>query len=479
MLDVKGIIYSFRDVGEKMNKKPLLYLFLFVAAIGVLILIMPVKILIRIIIFTVFIALVAPRIIVYIITDPDGVWNPPPWYQRYRISEYSPQKPFFQWWYFSLKDYETDAAFAFCYSISRPVKDKEKEGAYFLFATFSKETRCHIYYKYPLDQFKRDNDFDIEIEDKFSLKVIDSNETGLKLRITGKMNNPDNVWIAEGADKDTVASWDLEVNRVAGWYGQQDVEPLSRALGMISWNTYAYNSEVSGSVTLNGEKHEFTKTPRFRMYCDMNWGERFPTHLEDKNNIEYPWGWYYTGVPDPDPKKDFSMIAGVGRSVSNSKMIGVMNAKFASMYLRGKQVSARFGTIGDKKQDKGLPMLRTSTDGGCKTFLVERTNWIKFKDMFGTADIPLVQIVTIETRTMKFVMKFESKPENYNRLLFPTDGYCFSDFEALGVHCTTQLFKKTFQSGDLLKRHPVYELQDTWLDTNAGLEYGYKVDVTL
>ncbi|MHA1997113.1 MAG: hypothetical protein ACTSU9_03280, partial [Promethearchaeota archaeon] len=137
----------------------------------------------------------------------------------------------------------------------------------------------------------------------------------------------------------------------------------------------------------------------------------------------------------------------------------------------------RFARILDRKPDKGISILHSSSDGGCKTFLVERENWIKFKDTFGTADIPLVQIVTIETRTMKIVMKFESKTENYNRLLFPTEGYCFSDFEALGVLCTTKLYDKKFHGKDRLKRHPVYELIETFVDRNAGLEYGYRVDL--
>lgn len=464
-----------------MNKKPFLWCISIIAAAGVLLWLIPGNIVARIIIFVIIVVLVGPKLLVAIGTGTDGAWNPDPWYQRYRLSEYNPKKPFFQWWYFSLKDYETNTAFAFCYSMSKPIEDKGNEGAYLLFAAFGENLRCHLYYKYPLDQFKREKDFDIEIGEDFSLKVVSDGESGLRMRLTGKMDSPGNVWVAEGIGKDTVVSWDLDVTRLVGWYGQHDIEPMARSLGMISWNTYAYNSKVSGSVTVNGKKHDFTGTPRFRMYCDMNWGERFPTTLaRDKENIEYAWGWYYTGIPDPEePAKDFSMIAGVGRSVSANKMMGVMNAKFASMQLHGKRFSARFGTMLDTKQDKGIPMLRTSTDGGCKTFIVERSGWITFTDAFGSAEIPLVQVVIIETRARKIVMTFESKEENYNRLIFPTEGYCFSDFEALGVRCTTEVYRKSFPKGDFLKRNPTYELEDKLLDTNAGLEYGYKVDMEL
>lgn len=417
------------------------------------------------------VVLAAPGILVAVKTDTDGVWNPPSHFQRYRGDEYPASKPFFQWWYFSLKDYETGDTLAFCYSMSRTVEHPANTGAYLLFARVGPGGRCHIYYKYPLDAFVHANDFDIRIGDAFSLTATEGDGGMLRLKLQGRMDRPGNAWVAEGIGKDATIAWDMEVTRIAGWYGQQDIEPAARALATISWNTYAYDAEVHGTVSVNDQEHRFSRAPRFRMYCDMNWGERFPSHRSPAvNQIEYPWGWYYTGVPAADPAKDVAIIAGAGRSHSTSRLLGVMNAKFASIYLRGERWSARLGHVQDKTPGKGPVALRTSPDGTCKAFTIERSAWITFTDAFGSAEIPMVQVVTIETSTWKVVMRFESQPGNYNRLLFPTDGYCFSDFEALGVHCTTTVHRKQGRS---------WQLVETLHDECAGLEYGYKVDVVV
>ncbi|MBN2153423.1 MAG: hypothetical protein JW839_18355 [Candidatus Lokiarchaeota archaeon] len=425
-------------------------------------------------------AILGPGLTIAVFTGTDGVWNPAWHHQRYRISEYSARKPFFQWWYFSLKDYETGTTFAFCYSMSKTVNDPRNTGAYILFAAVGPGRRCHVYYKFPLERFEVAAGPVIKVGDDFSVSVMEGGNQGLKLKVAGRMANPRDAWVAEGIGRDAEVSWNLEVNRIAGWYGQQDIEPMTRALGMISWNTYAYDSEVLGSVTVDGARHEIARSPRFRMYCDMNWGERFPGALsEGKRHIDYPWGWYYMGIPDRDPARDLSIIAGVGRSQSSSKLLGVMNAKFASVYLRGARFSARSGRIADARPDKGAQWFSTAKDGRCKVFSVDRSSWATFHDTFGTAEIPLVQVVTIETTTLKVVLRFESKEENYNRLLFPTDGYVFSDFEALGVRCMAEIFRKSYRGRDIFKWRPAYKLMEKTVDNNAGLEYGYKIDLSI
>ncbi len=64
-------------------------------------------------------------------------------------------------------------------------------------------------------------------------------------------------------------------------------------------------------------------------------------------------------------------------------------------------------------------------------------------------------------------MTFESKGKQNNRLLTPAVGYIFSNFEALGVLCTTEIYKKQGRS---------YILVDTIVDRNGGLEFGYRID---
>lgn len=43
----------------------------------------------------------------------DGIINPPSLYERFRRDEYS--DPYFQWWYYWVKDMKTDTHFAFLY----------------------------------------------------------------------------------------------------------------------------------------------------------------------------------------------------------------------------------------------------------------------------------------------------------------------------------------------------------------------------
>ncbi len=420
-------------------------------------------------VLAVFLMILMPHIYVGIFTDTQGVWNPDSVYQRYRINEYSKNKPFFQWWYYSLKDYKSERTFAFCYSMSRTIEDPKNTGAYVTFAMVEKGRKFHIYYKFPLEKFVVHNHYDLNIADgTFTLQVISHDH----LKIKGTMRNPKWVYVAEGIEENTEIEWDIDIKRIVGWYGQRDIESLTKFTENISWNTYAYDSEVWGKIKVNGTEYLIEKNENFRIYCDMNWGAYFPSVKDPKKpQIEYPWGWYYTGIPDSDPKKDFSIIAGAGRMQPRFRMLGIMNAKFASIYLKGEKIDARFGTILNNTPNMGFTFFHPSMDGSTKRFDIERSDWVDYTDKFGSAKIPLKQTVTIETRKKMIIMRFTSTIENYNRLLFPTDGFVFSDFEGLGVTCITEIYQK---GGN---KEPV--LIQKYEDRNAGLEYGYKLDIDL
>ncbi len=413
--------------------------------------------------------ILTPYLYVGIMTDSHGVWNPDSVYQRYRFNEYAKNKPFFQWWYYSLKDYKSERTFAFCYSMSQTIKDPKNTGAYITFALVEKGRKFHIYYKFPLEKFIVKNHYDLDIEDgTFKLEVISDDH----LRLKGKMNNPHSVFVAEGIPDNADIEWDIEIQRIIGWYGQRDIESLTRFTETISWNTYAYDSEVWGKVKVNETEYVIERNENFRIYCDMNWGPYFPSVKDlKKPQIEYPWGWYYTGIPNSDPKKDFSIIAGVGRMQPRFRILGIMNAKFASIYLKGEKLDARFGTILNNTPNTGVTFFHPSMDGSTERFDIERSDWVDYIDTFGTAKIPLKQSVIIETKHKIVKMQFTSTIENYNRLLFPTDGYVFSDFEALGVKCITEIYQKSKNKDPVLIQK--YE------DRNAGLEYGYKLQIDL
>ncbi|MEX2755259.1 MAG: hypothetical protein Q6365_007670, partial [Candidatus Sigynarchaeota archaeon] len=346
-------------------------------------------------------------------------------------------------------------------------ENQENRGCYVMAALVNTTSRFHLYYKYPLESLVIANQFDFSVDDQ-ALHEIDSG----RYHVKGRMENASRTWVAEGISNSSTVTWDLDVYRLVGWYGQHDMEDLIKRCGVISWNTYAYDSEVNGSIWINSTRYDIDRSPRFRIYCDMNWGETFP-HGDPA--IEHMWGWFYTGQPDGTPSRDFSIIAGIGRSDTTIGFGNPFHGKFASLYLHGQRIGARQGRIFDNPQDSGAIVFQRATDGNCHVFHVDRGDWIDYTDAFGTARIPLTQIVTIETETKRVVMTFHSKASHYNRLLFPTDGYVFSDFEGLGVNCTTQIYDRSFAIYDWFRTVPVYTLIETIVDHNAGIEYGYKI----
>ncbi len=414
---------------------------------------------------------VTPWIYLEVKIGDDGAWDPDPVYQRYRASEYPEDKPLFQWWYFSLKDYTTGMTFAFDYSLSRPATNQTHRGCYVMAALVNSTSRFHMYYKYPFASLNMSNNFDFSVGNQSLTEVSNSH-----YHAKGKMNNASQVWITEGISSTSNIEWDLDIFRTVGWYGQQDMEGLIKMSGVISWNTYAYDSEVNGSIWINSTQYNITRGSRFRIYCDMNWGETFP---HGNPSIDHMWGWFYTGQPATVSTQDFSIIAGIGRSETTIGFGNPFAGEFASLYLHGRRIGAREGRLFDTPQESGQIVFQRATDGNCHVFRVDRADWITFSDAFGTARIPLTQIVTIETESVKVVMTFHSTAANYNRLLFPGDGFIFSDFEGLGVNCTTQVYERSFASIDWLKTVPVYTLTETVVDHNAGIEYGYQIDMII
>ena len=438
----------------------------------------------------------------YPYTDPnkivllakDGIVQPSSYYQRYRRAEFDANKPFFQWWYFTIKDLKNNRYFAFDYSMSDCVKDLTNEGSYVLFAMVDKKNGKNFqkYERYPLENFKSERYFDITIKNNqavdFEIKVIDDDT----YHVRGKMRNPSNVWFAEGCDPGIYIEWDLVIHRIYGWYGQQDIENIAKSVGLINWNTYAHDSEVEGYIKINDTTYIIERNEDFRAYCDQNWGVNFP---EGKPSIDFPWGWYHVNAPNSDPSKDLSIIAGIGRhnlataleTGDNSNQLNIPGiGKFADIRLDSDtHIGVRSIIMSPNSvQDVWTPGFVTTNDGFVKIFKLERDNWVDYTDSLGSAKIPLNQKITIETKNYKTVMDFRSKIGEYNRLLFPHEDYIFSDFEALGVNVhvvVSYLTEKTvYLKWDLFHKFPVkikvYEtLRDFWSD-DGGLEYGYNVN---
>jgi hypothetical protein len=424
----------------------------------------------------------------------DGVVQPASYHQRYRRAEFDADKPFFQWWYFAIKDQKNNRYFAFDYSISDCVSDLTNEGSYVLFAMVDKENGKNFQKieRYPLGNFKVERDFDVTIRNNqdvdFELKVIDDDT----YQVRGKMRNPSNVWFADGCDPDLFIEWNLVIHRNYGWYGQQDIQNITKSVGLINWNTYAHDSEVEGYIRVGDTIYTIERNEDFRAYCDMNWGINFP---EGKPSIDFPWGWYHVNLPNSDPAKDLSIIAGIGRhnlakaleTGGNSTQLNIPGmGKFADIRLNSStHIGVRSIIMSPNSVEDVLqPGFVTTNDGLVKIFKIERDNWAIYTDSIGSAKIPLKQKITIETTHYKTVMDFSSEIGDYNRLLFPHENYVFSDFEALGVNVhvvVSYITEETvYQKWDSLHLFPmkvkVYQtLKDFWSD-DGGLEYGYNVN---
>ncbi len=438
----------------------------------------------------------------YPFTDPgkiaslarDGVVQPESYHQRYRRAEYFSDKPFYQWWYFAVKDHKNNRYFAFDYSMSACAKDLTNEGSYVLFAMVDKVNGKNFQKieRYPLENFKAERDFDITIKNNqdvdFEIKVINDDT----YHVRGKMRNPSSVWFADGCAPGIYIEWDLVIYRNYGWYGQQDIQNIAKSVGLINWNTYAHDSEAEGYIKVGDTTYIIERNENFRAYCDENWGVNFP---EGNPSIDFPWGWYHVNVPNSDPKKDLSIIAGIGRhnlataleTGDNPTQLSIPGiGKFADIRLNSDtHIGVRSIVMSPNSVEDILqPGFVTTNDGIVKIYKIERDNWAVYTDSLGSAKIPLNQKITIETSNYKTVMDFRSEIGDYNRLLFPHEDYIFSDFEALGVNVhvvVSRLTEKTvYLNWDLLHKYPikvkVYEtIRDFWSD-DGGLEYGYNVN---
>jgi hypothetical protein len=422
----------------------------------------------------------------------DGVVNPELNHMRYRYAEYDQTKPFYQWWYYTIKDNETNTYFALDLNQVYGPQDAGNDGAYVMFSMVEQGavTKFHKY--------ERWNTSDMEVVNNgqpgFQVKIPAGNNPDFKIdflgngtyHLTGTMDNTSKVFFADGTlngvdvDPALAVSWDLTIHRIYGWYGQQDFEPQLKDNGVISWNTYAHTSEVEGTITVGGTVYTFERKKGHRAYADMNWGENFPEGRPWENSIDYPWGWYYAGLPNDIPSQDIGIIAGIGRHHGPASLFGIMEGHFADIRLPGGN------RVGVRKMDiwktspnnNGYTLVGTSSDGDVYRFSVARSNWGTYTDDVGTAEIPFRQIVTIETSKKRVTMDFQSTAENYNRLLFPHQDYIFSDFEGLGVNCDVKIEKITYRWWDWGRVFPRYRVQYQFTTDDAGLEYGYDTSAT-
>lgn len=418
----------------------------------------------------------------------DGLLWPEAYHQRYRDKEYK-NRPFFQWWYFTVKDYEKNRHFALHLNPVQAGAHPQRTGVYVMFSMVEtkNKTRFQQYEKYSFEPFSYNNNELKIFSDADSSSPtyrFKFNPEGYHIQLQGKMVSTKHSWYFDGEDRGQElespleVQWDLSFERIFGWFGQSDFEEIFTKSGSTTWNTYAHTAFVSGSIQIKDptdskpRKYPITRSPRFRGYCDMDWGVEFPG---GNPSLAYPWGWYYFGSPSPHAQEEFAIIAGSGRNFENGSP---SEGKFADINLSPqKRFSLRtielFKRIKRDKQGnydatQGLRIVKRPSSREFVDFDIKKNQWVDYQDKFGQARIPLQQTVTLESDQYKIIMDYSSEKSNYNRLLFPHKDYIFSDFEGLGVRCVVRVFRKIKRCFGV-----EYRLERVLENNNAGLEFGY------
>jgi hypothetical protein len=300
------------------------------------------------------------------------------------------------------------------------------------------------------------------------------------------MHYPENVAYAEGnlngmpVSPDIYVTWDLMIYRIYGWFGQQDFPSDN----IISWNTYAHASEVEGNITVGNITYRLLRNENFRIYCDENWGTKYPSGQPFENPINYPWGWYHVGLSNANTTKELSIIAGMGR-FNLKNIYGINEGKFADIRLdNNTHIGLRQIVIWKLTPNLlGYSYMDTSNDEDLMKFYIRRDQWADFTDIWGTASIPLHQYIYLESKHYIIEMNFYSKLDDYNRLFAIHENYIFSDFEGLGVktHVVVKYHTISYNWWDILHLFPQHHftvLKDFWSEY-GGVEYGYKADLKL
>jgi hypothetical protein len=289
--------------------------------------------------------------------------------------------------------------------------------------------------------------------------------------IRGALLGLDHLWHTSGTSPLLNATFNLNITRVHGWYGQKDYETPDRLDPVIQWNTWAHDSLAVGEISFGGQVVAVDQR-QYRMYCDMNWGASFPAPPpNDDNDSSYHWGWYSVLNFDPSSaaapaEADLAIIAGAGKSWSG-KVFGAMKGHFGDFQF-GSGLSVQATTVILEAQSSHPVAGDWSSDGKVVAFSTAQSDWVIYQDSLGSAKIPLTQTLTVETEATRVNVVFRSVVGNYIRLLFPFKDYLFSDFEALGVAGEVLVEMKKAGQWTVIKNETF---------SNGGLEFGYKVPI--
>ena len=279
---------------------------------------------------------------------------------------------------------------------------------------------------------------------------------------------PEYYWRSSGGGTARMM-WDIEFERIFGWYGQSQLEWGAHLVGVLQWDTYMHRARVAGRVRDPTGAETPLAGDAVRGYGDSNWGVQMlhpPPGASDWSN--YPWGWFVAGKRLEETGEEVSLCAGVGRTYVDP-VTGVLQAKFLDIRvgervaLEGVFVNAeQYGLEGGLSNHGGL--------GGhhLDAFSVARGSWA---EIAGTR-LPLQQNLTVTGGFGELEAAFEAPPGCYMLLPFPSpDGSNFLDFECLGAHASIVLRPRP--GSDLA--HALGGAPEFTFKTEfAGLEFGLR-----
>eukprot|EP01112_Ceratiomyxa_fruticulosa_P014065 TRINITY_DN4005_c0_g3_i1.p1 TRINITY_DN4005_c0_g3~~TRINITY_DN4005_c0_g3_i1.p1 ORF type:complete len:451 (+),score=65.59 TRINITY_DN4005_c0_g3_i1:100-1452(+) len=397
----------------------------------------------------------------------DGIVNPSSYYQRFRQSEYPSDQPFFQWYYYFIKDLSTNNFWAISYIYDLFPSNATSSGAYPMFLMINSTGQTHFIriQRYNPSEYVVSGDFNVNIaNNQYSINVEDDDTYVLQ----GAMSGSD-FFECSGCEWNfglNGIKWDLTLNRIYGWYGQSDLETYMRDVGggEISWNTYAHNCIVSGTITIGENVFTLTNDINFRAYGDMNWGSKFPTSDGKVSSIYYPWTWYNVVIPSNNPYDDISIVSGSGLTYNGFPLYNVFGGFSDIRITNSTHIGVRWlqALVGTDLQ---FNVIANSNDVKVLAFNVTTSNWQNFTNSENITiwHVPLNQNVTMTTENYNIVLQFTSIENEYNRLPFMDSDYIFSDFEGLGVQVHVSI-----------EYTPTNTLLVDQIVNNAGIEYGYR-----
>jgi hypothetical protein len=420
-----------------------------------------------------------------IIASKDGIWNPDLSMNRYRRDMFPDD--FFQWWYYAVKNPETQEHWAFCYFINFCPTQPELEGLMFLFSYITPTGKIQMAYKLPLSQMVYEGNYcQFSFGNGMFRQIPLSNN---QYRITGLMNNTSNVWTSfstiEGINETTEFSWDLTLTRIVGCMSQNDFDSLANLLGSadsVLWNSNMFDALVSGSISINGISKIIGSNSRG--YADMNWGSNFISKSEDQNDPDkYFWGWLSVCKRNlADPSKDVALIA----AYANDKQILGMETGMSAVFASGANIIGKnicWKSVKTQPFGLGVNLIEECSYGSSEDRFVNcyftADNFITYIDTYGIAQIPTHQIVVLEGEYVRITLDATINPNMVSRLLTPNKAGIWSNFEALGAVCSVKIEQKSYKWYDLGHFCPIYTIYDEFIDNSAGLEYGFCIEGVL